>query len=76
MTKALIVNELALMTIGIGLNMILNLYMPSVEKKIKKEDQVYIEEHIREILCHMAVALRQCSVSVKEEQLFNNLRVD
>ena len=71
-TTALIVNELALMTIGIGVALLLNLYMPSVEKKIK-EDQVYIEEHIREILCHMSVALRQCAVSVKEEQLFNNL---
>jgi uncharacterized membrane protein YgaE (UPF0421/DUF939 family) len=71
-TTSLIVNEAALMTIGISVALLLNLYMPSIEKKIK-EDQVYIEDHIREILCHMAVALRQCAVSVKEEQLFSNL---
>jgi uncharacterized membrane protein YgaE (UPF0421/DUF939 family) len=71
-TTALIVNEVALMTIGIGVALLLNLYMPSIEKKIK-EDQVYIEDHIREILCHMSVALRQCAVSVKEEALFSNL---
>ena len=71
-TTALIVNEVALMTIGISVALLLNLYMPSIEKKIK-EDQVYIEDYIREILCHMSVALRQCAVSVKEEQLFSNL---
>ncbi|MCB2291838.1 aromatic acid exporter family protein [Clostridium sp. CS001] len=71
-TTTLIVNELALMIIGIGVALILNLYMPSVENKIK-EDQEYIEDCIREILCHMSIALRQFSVSVKEEQLFNNL---
>jgi uncharacterized membrane protein YgaE (UPF0421/DUF939 family) len=71
-TTALIVNELGLMIIGVVVALILNLYMPSVEKKIK-EDQLYIEDHIREILCHMSVALRQCAVPVEEEQLFNNL---
>lgn len=71
-TIALLVNEVALMTIGIGVALLLNLHMPSVEEKIK-EDQEYIEEYIREILCHMSVALRQCAVSVKEEQLFSNL---
>lgn len=71
-TTTLVVNELALMIIGIGVALLLNLYMPSVEKKIK-EDQIYIEDYIREILCHMSVALREFAVSVKEEQLFNNL---
>ena len=71
-TTTLVVNELTLMIIGIGVALLLNLYMPSVEKKIK-EDQIYIEDYIREILCHMSVALRQCAVSVKEEELFNNL---
>lgn len=71
-TISLIINELALMIIGIGVALFLNLFMLSVEKKIK-EDQIYIEEHIREILCHMSIALKHSSVSVKEEQLFNNL---
>mgnify|MGYP001588516387 CR=1 FL=1 len=71
-TTALIVNELGLMIIGVSVALLLNIYMPSVEKKIK-EDQMCIEDYIREILCHMSVALRECAVSVKEEQLFNNL---
>lgn len=71
-TTALIMNELALMIIGIGVALILNLYMPSIEKQIK-EDQICVEEYIRQILCHMAISLRQCAVSVKEEELFNSL---
>lgn len=68
----LIINEFLLMLIGVSVALVLNLYMPSIEKKIK-EDQAYIEECIREILRHMSVALRECAVSIKEEELFNNL---
>jgi uncharacterized membrane protein YgaE (UPF0421/DUF939 family) len=71
-TATLIMNELALMAIGVSVALLLNLYMPNIEKKIK-EDQVYIEDHIRAILFHMSVELRQSSISVKEEQLFINL---
>jgi uncharacterized membrane protein YgaE (UPF0421/DUF939 family) len=69
---SLIINELLLMFIGVIIALLLNLYMPSIEKKIK-EDQEYIENYIREILQHMSVALRELSVSIKEEELFNNL---
>lgn len=69
---SLIANELLLMLIGITVALLLNLYMPSIEKKIK-EDQGYIEDYIREILRHMSLALRQSAVSINEEELFRKL---
>jgi uncharacterized membrane protein YgaE (UPF0421/DUF939 family) len=71
-SPSLIGNELLLMLIGVGVALVMNLYMPSVDKKIKKS-QGDIEELIREILRQMSSALRECSVSLKEEELFNNL---
>jgi uncharacterized membrane protein YgaE (UPF0421/DUF939 family) len=71
-STSLIVNELLLMFIGVIIALLLNLYMPSIEKKIR-EDQKHIENHIREILQHMSMALRELSVSIKEEELFNSL---
>lgn len=69
---ALISNELALMLIGIAVALLLNLYMPSIERRVK-EDQVYIEECIREVLRQMSTALKSNAVSLKEEELFRNL---
>lgn len=69
---SLLVNELLLMLIGVTIALLLNLYMPSIERKIK-EDQGYIEDYIRKILRHMSAALRQSSVSIKEEELFKKL---
>jgi uncharacterized membrane protein YgaE (UPF0421/DUF939 family) len=68
----LIINELLLMLTGVIVALLLNLYMPSIEKKLK-EDQAIIEESIRQILHHMSIALRERTVSIKEESLFNNL---
>ena len=65
-------NELSLMLVGTGVALILNLYMPSIEDQIK-EDQIYIESKIKEILLHMAVALKEQYVSIKEEELYKNL---
>lgn len=68
-------NELALMLIGVGIALLLNLYMPSIEEQIK-QDQIYIEEKMREILLHMSMALKEHKVSLKkEEDLFNNLEI-
>lgn len=69
---AWIFNELSLMFVGAGVALLLNLYMPSVEGQIK-EDQRYIEETIRAILMNMAKALKEHSVSIQEDELFNNL---
>lgn len=71
-TEALIINELGLMIIGVGIALLLNLYIPSIENKIK-EDQEYVESAIKDILSHMSVALKACAVSIKEEELFTNL---
>jgi uncharacterized membrane protein YgaE (UPF0421/DUF939 family) len=70
--SSLIINELLLMLIGVGIALLLNLYMPSIDKRIK-EDQIEIEELIRELLRHMSESLRQCAVSIKEEELFASL---
>jgi uncharacterized membrane protein YgaE (UPF0421/DUF939 family) len=71
---SLMLNELILMSIGIGVALILNLHMPSLEKKIK-EDQYYIEAAIKGILMNMSDSLRNNAVSIKEEDLFKNLEV-
>jgi uncharacterized membrane protein YgaE (UPF0421/DUF939 family) len=71
---SLIINELLLMLIGIGVALLLNLYMPSIDKKIRADQQA-VEELIREILRHMSAALGQCAVSLKEDKLFNDLEL-
>ncbi|NFA59808.1 aromatic acid exporter family protein [Clostridium sporogenes] len=68
----LFLNEISLMLIGAGVALLFNLYIPSIEREIK-EDQVYIEDHMKEILIQMSIALRKLSVSLKEDELFNNL---
>lgn len=68
-----IFNELSLMLIGVSVALILNLYMPSIEGQIKK-DQVYIEEKMKEILVQMAKALKENYNSIGEEELFDDLR--
>lgn len=65
-------NELLLMLVGAGVALILNLYMPSIEGKIK-EDQKYIDDGIRTILIHMADALKNNYVSIQEQELFQGL---
>ncbi|MCM0647973.1 aromatic acid exporter family protein [Clostridium swellfunianum] len=69
---SLIVNELLLMIIGIGVALIMNLYMPSIDKKIKT-NQAEIEDLIRDVLKHMSEALRLSAVSLKEDELFRSL---
>ncbi|WMJ81713.1 aromatic acid exporter family protein [Clostridium sp. MB40-C1] len=65
-------NELSLMVVGIGVALILNLYMPNTENKIK-QDQIYIEEKMKEILFHMAEALKEHYTSIKDDELFDVL---
>ncbi len=67
-----ICNELALMMVGIGTALVLNFYMPSIEREIK-EDQVYIEEKMREILLQMAAALKDNCVLIKDDHILNEL---
>lgn len=73
-----ITNELFLMIVGAGIALVLNLYMPNIENKIK-EDQIYIEDKMKEILLNMAEALKKHDASkkhdnlIKEEHLFSDL---
>ncbi|MGX7196606.1 aromatic acid exporter family protein [Enterococcus olivae] len=54
----LIKNEFLLMTIGVGFALLLNLYMPDIEKQLKQK-QLNIEENFREILSGMVRTLNQ-----------------
>lgn len=67
-----ILNELGLMVVGVVVALVLNLYIPSMEEEIK-EDQIYIEKNMKEILIHMSVALKKHYVSIREEELFTSL---
>lgn len=68
----LILNELGLMAIGVSLALLLNLYMPSIENRIK-EDQKLIEDSMKNILLRMAAALRSNDSTFSEDQLFGKL---
>ncbi|WP_400162863.1 aromatic acid exporter family protein [Brevibacillus sp. TJ4] len=57
MDLALIANELALLTIGIGVALLVNLYMPSLEKELKAM-QEKVEEHFSKILREYSHYLR------------------
>lgn len=66
-------NELLLMTVGAGIGIILNIYMPKIENEIK-ETQQNIEEYMRKILFHMAEDLRNQKMHIEDEKLFNELQ--
>lgn len=68
-----ILNQLSLVFIGVSIALLLNLYMPSFENKIKKE-QEQIEKTIQKILIDMSNSLRVQVVSIKEEELFTLLK--
>ncbi|MDT8861693.1 aromatic acid exporter family protein [Alkalihalobacillus sp. MEB130] len=57
MTVALIMNELLLITIGVGVALLMNLYMPSSEKALRNYHKD-IEEHFKTILYELSVYLR------------------
>ncbi len=54
----LLLNELGLLTIGMGIGIILNLIMPSIMKKIRK-DQLHLEEEIKKTLRKMSLLLKE-----------------
>jgi len=69
-----ILSEISLMAIGVIVALLLNLYMPSFENKIKEQKDV-IEKTIKQILLDMSSSLREQVVSIKEEEMFNLLEV-
>ena len=54
---SIFLNELGVITVGIGVALLINLYMPSVDKKLK-DFQVQIEENLKIIFCEMVRYLR------------------
>jgi len=69
-----ILNQIYLMAIGVIIALVLNLYMPSFENKIKEEQDI-IEKTIKKILLDMSNSLRDQVVSIQEEELFNFLEI-
>ncbi|URZ17077.1 aromatic acid exporter family protein [Clostridium felsineum] len=65
-------NELLLMVIGAGIAILLNTYMPKIDKKIK-ENQIEIEGFMRKILLNMADELRGKKIEDENHKLFNEL---
>ncbi|CAH2213590.1 aromatic acid exporter family protein [Tepidibacter aestuarii] len=66
-------NELKLMITGAFVALILNLYMPSIEDKIRN-DKIYIEEMMKEILHKMSIALKNHTYSFDTDDLFDGLQ--
>lgn len=60
-----LVNEMMQMFIGAGIGFLLNLYMPSLEKRIE-QDIVEIDEMVRKILFEMANCLRTKATTIDE----------
>lgn len=56
--REIILNELALILIGVGFALLINLYMPNVEKQLKEYRQ-QIEDNFRRILHEIAIYLRE-----------------
>ncbi|MBP1931676.1 aromatic acid exporter family protein [Ammoniphilus resinae] len=52
-----IINELQLMGVGLGVGLIMNLYMPNIDKKLKEQHQK-IEQNFSKILKEFAIYLR------------------
>ncbi len=72
-TLSLIINEILLVIIGVTVALILNLYIPKVEDKIKDlRDEV--EGLMRDILMKMSIGLENQTVSIEEEKLFTTLK--
>lgn len=69
-----ILNQISLMAIGVIIALLLNLFMPSFENKIKEEQDI-IEATIQKILLDMSNSLREQVVSIKQEELFTLLEV-
>ena len=69
---SIILNEIFLMGIGAGVALLLNIYMPTFEKElIKGKDDVEIL--MKEIIINMAESLKNQSVSITEQQLYDCL---
>jgi len=71
-TTALIINEVILIIIGIGVALVMNLYMPSVEKELEAY-RIKIESNFKTIFNELAVYLRHGESNWSGSELTNTL---
>lgn len=57
-STSIIINEFGIIIIGVGIALLMNVYMPSVEKKLKKI-QLDIEKNFKEIFLQFAIFLKE-----------------
>jgi uncharacterized membrane protein YgaE (UPF0421/DUF939 family) len=65
-------NEVMLMVIGAGVGIILNIYMPKLEKQLNN-DVVEIERLMKRVLSSMSMSLSTQTVPLDEEKLYKEL---
>jgi uncharacterized membrane protein YgaE (UPF0421/DUF939 family) len=70
----LFINELGVITIGIGVALIMNLYMPSVNKKLE-DFQSKIEDNFKEIFLEMVRYLRTGESDWSGEEITETARI-
>jgi uncharacterized membrane protein YgaE (UPF0421/DUF939 family) len=73
-TAGLLINELGIITIGIGVALVMNLYMPSVDNKLE-EYQREIESHFKKIFSEIANYLRNNDSSWDGRELTETARL-
>ncbi|WP_226677129.1 aromatic acid exporter family protein [Mesobacillus jeotgali] len=73
-TGELLLNELGIITIGIGVALIMNLYMPSVDNKLE-EYQRGIEAHFKKIFSEIALYLKNKDSSWDGRELTETARL-
>ena len=73
-TSGLLANELGIITIGIGVALVMNLYMPSVDNKLE-EYQREIEAHFKKIFSEIATYLRNNDSSWDGRELTETARL-
>ncbi|WP_342432226.1 aromatic acid exporter family protein [Neobacillus sp. FSL H8-0543] len=73
-TMGLFINEIGVITIGIGVALIMNLYMPSVDKKLK-DYQGKIEENFKVIFSEIVCYLRNGESDWSGKEITDTARI-
>lgn len=66
-TLSILVNEILLLTVGVGVALLVNLYMPSIETELVK-DMRQIERDMQSFLEEMALVIEQKMSSINKEE--------
>lgn len=70
--SAIMLNELGLVAVGVGVALVLNLYMPSIEGELA-QCRKRIEQAMYELFCALSASLRAQAVPIGEQRLFSEL---